>query len=269
MTRGENQVDVTVPATYTVEEEIARFASTRFLNLDAQKQFRITTAAVSEFADHGYELANTNRIAKNAEVSVGALFKYFATKADLFNYVVTVVSGFIEANVAQLLRDKESVFEVIEDLLWRIPEASDEELQGTRLYHYMTCVDSPGISPSEIAQKWEGFTSRAYTNLIREGQQRGEIRRDVEPEYLALMLDNALVMTQLALANKFFQSRLALYVRAGEGQPSIAPGELNGERIPEQAQKELITSTFAFLKASLANPDAAESRGATGTPSET
>ncbi|WP_371326123.1 TetR/AcrR family transcriptional regulator [Corynebacterium sp. HMSC073D01] len=59
----------------------------RFCNLPADKREHITTAATTEFARHGYEQANTNRIAKEADISVGVLFKYFPTKADLFLYV--------------------------------------------------------------------------------------------------------------------------------------------------------------------------------------
>ncbi|WP_338025187.1 helix-turn-helix domain-containing protein [Corynebacterium glucuronolyticum] len=58
----------------------------RFCNLPADKREHITTAATTEFARHGYEQANTNRIAKEADTSVGVPFKYFPTKADLFIY---------------------------------------------------------------------------------------------------------------------------------------------------------------------------------------
>ena len=61
----------------------------RFCNLPADKREHITTAATTEFARHGYEQANTNRIAKEADISVGVLFKYFPTKADLFLYVAS------------------------------------------------------------------------------------------------------------------------------------------------------------------------------------
>lgn len=46
--------------------------TSRFCNLPEDKRDRITAPATTEFAVHGYEQANTNRIAKDAGISVGA-----------------------------------------------------------------------------------------------------------------------------------------------------------------------------------------------------
>ena len=67
------------------------FANQSFKRLDSDKQDRIIRAAVAEFADRGYELANTNRIAKRAKISVGAIFHYFNTKKTSFFTSYTTV----------------------------------------------------------------------------------------------------------------------------------------------------------------------------------
>ena len=46
--------------------------TSRFFNLPEDKRDHITAPATTEFAVHGYEQANTNRIAKDAGISVGA-----------------------------------------------------------------------------------------------------------------------------------------------------------------------------------------------------
>ena len=50
------------------------WATKRFRQLDSAKAQRIIAAAVSEFAEKGYEAANTNRIANAADISVGSYF---------------------------------------------------------------------------------------------------------------------------------------------------------------------------------------------------
>ena len=55
-----------------------------FDNISEEKRKKILDVAVNEFANHGFENANINTIAKKADVSVGSLYKYFDTKADLF-----------------------------------------------------------------------------------------------------------------------------------------------------------------------------------------
>ncbi|MFT8469215.1 MAG: helix-turn-helix domain-containing protein, partial [Acetobacter syzygii] len=48
------------------------------------KRQQILTGASSVFAEHGYEGASMSAIARQASVSKGTLYNYFANKADLF-----------------------------------------------------------------------------------------------------------------------------------------------------------------------------------------
>lgn len=61
--------------------------SSQFLNLPAERQQAILQASLAEFAEHGYDLASTNRIVQRAGISKGALFKYFRDKEALFTHV--------------------------------------------------------------------------------------------------------------------------------------------------------------------------------------
>lgn len=58
----------------------------KFLNLKSEKQEKIIEAAISEFADKGFEKASTNEIVKEAGISKGILFHYFHNKKNLFLY---------------------------------------------------------------------------------------------------------------------------------------------------------------------------------------
>jgi AcrR family transcriptional regulator len=60
----------------------------RFERLDPARQEAILAAAAGEFAERGYEAASTNRIARAAGTSKGALYYYFEDKADLFGTVL-------------------------------------------------------------------------------------------------------------------------------------------------------------------------------------
>jgi len=64
--------------------------SSQFLNLPKEKQQQIIQASLSEFSEHGYDLASTNRIVQRADISKGVLFKYFNDKEALFIYVCDV-----------------------------------------------------------------------------------------------------------------------------------------------------------------------------------
>ncbi len=56
--------------------------------LPDEKRKNILSAALTEFAEHGYLNASTNRIVKAAGISKGLLFHYFDSKKKLFLYVL-------------------------------------------------------------------------------------------------------------------------------------------------------------------------------------
>lgn len=64
-----------------------------FLELNEEKQDRITEAAIREFAEFGYENSSTNRIVKNSGISKGSLFKYFESKEEMYFYLIDLVSA--------------------------------------------------------------------------------------------------------------------------------------------------------------------------------
>ncbi len=52
--------------------------------MDHPKKKAIIDACITEFAEHGYERANTNRICAEAGVSKGLIFHYFGSKHKLY-----------------------------------------------------------------------------------------------------------------------------------------------------------------------------------------
>lgn len=203
----------------------------RFLNLPATKQARIMAAAVAEFAREGFEHANTNRIAQAAEISVGALFKYFDTKDELFLHVVEQGSGQIEQRVEALIQTPGTLSEKLEALLWAVVETSRSEREHVQLYHEITAIGNRELA-HDLALQLEGFTSRAYTELVRQAQADGEVREDLDPGIAAWLFDNVLMQFQYSLACTYHANRLSQYA-------------------PDLDDDTLVRQTHAFLAAGL------------------
>lgn len=89
-----------------------------FLELNPEKQQKIFTAGVSEFAQYGYENSSTNRIVKKAGISKGSLFKYFPRKEDFYFYILDQVTS----ELISSLEEKENTLST--DLFQRITEYS-------------------------------------------------------------------------------------------------------------------------------------------------
>jgi len=60
----------------------------RFENLPPERRRAILEAAADEFAEHGFEGASFNRIIASAKISKGAMYYYFADKADAYGAVM-------------------------------------------------------------------------------------------------------------------------------------------------------------------------------------
>lgn len=190
-----------------------QLATDRFLNLADEKRERVLLAAVREFASRGYDAANTNRIALDAGISVGALFKYFATKQDLFGYVIAAGAALIEERVSTLLAGPGDTFAKLEQLVRLSVASSREQREFVRLYHEITGTGTQDLV-HDTARALETWTSRAYVSLLREGQVCGEIRSDIDPEVLAFCVDNLLMVLQFSYACDYFTARAGLYLGA-------------------------------------------------------
>ncbi|MDO5095573.1 MAG: TetR/AcrR family transcriptional regulator [Peptostreptococcaceae bacterium] len=66
----------------------------KFYSLSPEKQERIINAAFKEFAYKGYEQASTNEIVKNSGISKGALFHYFKSKKELYQFLLGQLTEF-------------------------------------------------------------------------------------------------------------------------------------------------------------------------------
>lgn len=68
--------------------ETKKFYKERFAVISEEKREQILSAAISEFAQNGFNGTSINKVAKRAKISIGAMYSYFESKDDLFLTVV-------------------------------------------------------------------------------------------------------------------------------------------------------------------------------------
>ncbi|HZK28938.1 MAG TPA: TetR/AcrR family transcriptional regulator [Clostridia bacterium] len=183
----------------------------RFRKLPEEKKESICLAAVNEFALHGYENANTNRIAEAAGISVGSLFTYFENKQNLFLHIVEIGAEMIETSVARILQTEDTTGEKLENLLRLILLTSRQEQAYVRLYHELSAIGNKKMIPP-LALKLESYTARAYEQLLNDGVRRGEVRPDLHIRFAAFHLDNVFLALQHAYSCDYYQQRYRVYV---------------------------------------------------------
>lgn len=213
------------------------FANESFKRLNPEKQERILKAAIAEFADRGYELANTNRIAKRAKISVGSIFHYFNTKENLFLYIVQYGSALIETHAGKVVDDETlSIAQKIEALVRLVVRTSREEITLIRLYHEMSSIGNQELI-SKLPRSMEQFTSERYIKMLEEGQRSGEVKPELDARLAAFSMDNILLSLQFAYACDYYRIRFQMYN--------------NPEIDQEEYDEQVISETFHFLKGAL------------------
>ncbi|NLZ55512.1 MAG: TetR/AcrR family transcriptional regulator [Clostridiaceae bacterium] len=217
------------------------FVNESFNRLDAEKRERIIRAAIDEFSDRGYELANTNRIAERAGISVGSLFSYFDTKENLFLYIVQYGSMIIEQYTGEVMEDEEkSVAEKIEYMVRLSVRAPREEKALLRLYHEMSSLGNNDFL-LRVPHSLESFTAGKYIRILEQGQKRGEVRADLDVSLAAFTMDNVFMSLQKAYSCDYYMIRLQIYTDPWIGETK------NDERV--------ISETLKFLYGALLIPE--------------
>jgi len=164
-----------------------------FDNLDPQKQRRVLDESYREFAEHGYNQASINRIVGRLDIAKGSLFQYFGSKEGLFRHLFRRAVDEIKAPL-RAIRDTESAgdfparlrrvftasaaFAAAHPLLWGIYR------------RMLTQEDFPLRARLLSEVRAEALTF--FRELIELGQERGEVRRDLDPAVAAFIIEAAL-----------------------------------------------------------------------------
>ncbi len=148
---------------------------------------RILEAARRLFAEQGFDAVSMNAIADAAEVSKANIFHHFKNKDEL--YLATLKAACV-SSCAQIERFDQSAggFEQ------RLARYAAEHLQNildnaqvTRLIQRDLLENGPQRG-RQFAEQVFGQTFARLVEILRVGQRRGELRQDVDPALVALMV---------------------------------------------------------------------------------
>lgn len=182
-----------------------------YTRIPQEKQLRIMQASMDEFAEHGFEHGNTNRVAKAAEISVGSLFQYFDSKEDLFISTVKFGASELKEKLKALADEDEDVFVKVERLIRTVQEHSRSNVNMIRLYNEMTSHGNSSLVLQEV--DWmESITATLYAQLIEKAKSDGVVRPDCDARMFAFLLDNILMALQFSYSCDYYKERFKVYV---------------------------------------------------------
>lgn len=190
--------------------ELKKHHKSTFDNIPDEKRIRILEAATNEFAERGYYEASVSEIAKKSDISVGAVYKYFDSKQDLFLTIADYSIVRMENLLLGLAKADEDVLIKVEKILREIISASREQSLLIKLYNSMTAINDKALA-ERFATEMESMTSRIYIEAIKEGQKNGEIRADIDPAVAAFLVDNLFMTLQFSYAGDYYEERFKIF----------------------------------------------------------
>ncbi|MGN0539647.1 MAG: TetR/AcrR family transcriptional regulator [Candidatus Fimenecus sp.] len=207
-----------------------------FDNIPPEKRRRIIETATMEFAKKGYHDASISNIASKSGVSVGAIYKYFDNKQDLFLTIVDHSISRMEKLLLGLAKADEDVIIKVEKILREIISASREDGILIKLYNSMTAVNDKKLA-RQFAVEMESMTAEIYIEAIKEGQKSGEIRKDIDPRVAAFLIDDLFMSLQFSYAGDYYEERFKIF--CGEDA--------------HQRDEFIIEQVLKFIKSALKN----------------
>jgi AcrR family transcriptional regulator len=200
-------------------------AKETFRRISPEKQHMILEIATKEFADNGYHKANINTIASKAGISIGAMYKYFTSKEELFSDTLEMGIAILGDTFMSRLNESGDPFDKIRSVFQGVLDFAQENPQALQLY-----LSLLSTSMDEFAKKYASAIEEVghtfFKKIILEGIKAGYIHPDVDIDAANYFLDNHLMM--------FTFSQISLYLKIRQET------FLEGRKTPE----ELIDDTI-------------------------
>lgn len=168
---------------------------------DSRTAQRILKAAEALFSEHGYDGASMNAIAKRAGVSKANVFHHFPTKNGLYLAVLSHCCSRGDELVQALDSSEGNVVERLRTFAREHLNFVLKQDHISRLIARELLKNRPKRA-EELAQQIFGRNFERIVSVLRNAQAQGEIRREIDPAAVAVLLIAADVF--------YFQSRAVL-----------------------------------------------------------
>lgn len=177
---------------------------------------RIYRAAQSLFLEYGFAATTVSQIAEAADVAQATFFNHFQSKAAILNAMTAEVFEHLESLMTEELSRTGTPQERIRAFARRV---ADEILAVRGLAKDVLLeLHQIGIQSGDVAPHLAGMRE-PFERMLREGQRDGQIRDDLDVEFLAEFAIGALNTT---IANWLIQPDYPLVARLDQSASLVA-----------------------------------------------
>lgn len=156
---------------------------------DVPEKVRLLYDAVSDLISAGADInqLRVSAITEKAGIGKGTAYDYFDTKEELIACALTFYIGSISQEIKSFLLQQSSFEKQIALIMDEIEKEGQRQQWFLRFVHVMTDVNEVScLVRRKIEQDEMGryLPVNIFAEVIKQGKDRGEIRRDVPDDYL-------------------------------------------------------------------------------------
>ena len=196
-----------------------------------QSRRMILEAAISEFSKKGYKETSVADIMSTADLGIGTFYNYFTSKEDLLFSLLGRLGDAIRIALAEARAADRTAIELLEVGARVTAKFLDENRFVMPLFlsasHHPDGAED-GIAPSGKKAQAKAAArahnkvpsgrmtpqiKEVFTEIIRQGQERGEIRSDVPVDLIAEMFHSIYQAAAFSRLSLSFQENIALKTR--------------------------------------------------------
>lgn len=205
-----------------------------FEKLSQKKQVEILDAAAGVFAQKGYFQAGIAEICQAAEISNGALYKYFKNKKGLFVAVAQRTMELIRTAANQIPEERKFIWDKLRLILEKVVPFTTDYRDYFIVY---MDLGSPSMDSfaSELSDQFEQYSFDFFYQIIEKARDNSEIKKGISTETAAYFIDNHLMLFAFSCVSKHYNQRFHKYFQKGS------------DRLDADRKIELIMRSFQQL----------------------
>lgn len=177
--------------------------TTRQRRKSEARRRQILAAAVEVFAEKGFHTSRVSDIATRAGVAYGLVYHYFRNKDEILRTIFLERWAIVLQVIESAVNDAETPVEArLRSIVTFLVDIYKEHADLVEVI-VLELLHSPEFMREEVVLGFQRAFS-GLSELVREGQRRGEIRADLTPDVFSLFFFGGMEVAFNAVALKVF-----------------------------------------------------------------